>query len=320
MQEWYDAIKSADSIDKIEEIRIAVFGKKGIMNAEFARMKDIPDAEKGIFAKELNIHKEGLNALLLDRKLFLAMEHLQATMKSEAIDVSLYSATTERGSLHPVMETMDRIVEYFIAMNFSVQTGPMVEDDFHNFEALNLPKYHPARDMQDTFYFKDAMLLRTHTSPVQVRYMEANQPPLKIISSGRVYRVDSDATHSPMFHQVEGLWVDEEISFANLKGVVQDFLQRFFERDDLQVRFRPSFFPFTEPSAEMDMSWNGGWLEIGGCGMVHPNVLKHVNIDSEKYLGFAFGLGVERLAMLRYGVNDLRQFYESDLRFLKQFN
>ncbi len=215
---------------------------------------------------------------------------------------------------------MARIEHLFHSLGFAVSSGPEIEHDFYNFTALNIPENHPARAMHDTFYIDPEHVLRTHTSPVQVRYMETNQPPLKIISPGRVYRVDSDATHSPMFHQVEGLWVDEHVSFANLKGVVQDFLQRFFEQDDLQVRFRPSFFPFTEPSAEMDMSWRGGWLEIGGCGMVHPNVLKHVNIDSEKYLGFAFGLGVERLAMLRYGVNDLRQFYESDLRFLKQFN
>ncbi len=207
----------------------------------------------------------------------------------------------------------------FATIGFSVADGPEIETDFYNFTALNIPEDHPARAMHDTFYLGDGTLLRTHTSPVQVRYMEHEKPPIKIIAPGRVYRVDSDATHSPMFHQVEGLWIDENISFANLKGVVQDFLQRFFERDDLKVRFRPSFFPFTEPSAEMDMSWGDGWLEIGGCGMVHPNVLGHVGIDSEKWQGFAFGLGVERLAMLRYGVNDLRLFFENDMRFLKQF-
>jgi phenylalanyl-tRNA synthetase alpha chain len=225
-----------------------------------------------------------------------------------------------KGGLHPVTRTLERIEQLFHSLGFASASGPEIERDFYNFTALNIPENHPARAMHDTFYIDPQHVLRTHTSPVQVRYMEVHRPPLKIISSGRVYRVDSDATHSPMFHQVEGLWVDEDISFANLKGVVQDFLQRFFEQDDLQVRFRPSFFPFTEPSAEIDMSWKGGWLEIGGCGMVHPNVLEQVKIDSEKYLGFAFGLGVERLAMLRYGVNDLRLFYESDLRFLKQFN
>jgi len=226
--------------------------------------------------------------------------------------------------LHPVTLTLRRVEELFHSIGFSVADGPEIETDFYNFTALNIPDNHPARAMHDTFYIDSGNnsmehVLRTHTSPVQVHYMENNTPPLKIIAPGRVYRVDSDATHSPMFHQVEGLWVDEQISFANLKGVVQDFLQKFFERDDLTVRFRPSFFPFTEPSAEMDMSWNGGWLEIGGCGMVHPEVLKHVNIDSEKYRGFAFGLGVERLAMLRYGVNDLRHFFNNDLRFLQQF-
>jgi phenylalanyl-tRNA synthetase alpha chain len=219
---------------------------------------------------------------------------------------------------------LKRVEELFHSIGFEVATGPEIETDFYNFTALNIPEDHPARAMHDTFYIDEAHVLRTHTSPVQIRYMENalktnKTPPLKIIAPGRVYRVDSDATHSPMFHQVEGLWVDEDISFANLKGVVQDFLQKFFERDDLTVRFRPSFFPFTEPSAEMDMSWNGGWLEIGGCGMVHPEVFKHVNLDSEKYRGFAFGLGVERLTMLRYGVNDLRHFFNNDLRFLSQF-
>ncbi|HQO16653.1 MAG TPA: phenylalanine--tRNA ligase subunit alpha, partial [Methylotenera sp.] len=242
----------------------------------------------------------------------------------ESIDVTLPARAQGQGGLHPVTLTLKRVEALFHSIGFEVATGPEIETDFYNFTALNIPEDHPARAMHDTFYIDEANVLRTHTSPVQVRYMENalktnKTPPLKIIAPGRVYRVDSDATHSPMFHQVEGLWVDEDISFANLKGVVQDFLQKFFERDDLTVRFRPSFFPFTEPSAEMDMSWNGGWLEIGGCGMVHPEVFKHVNIDSEKYRGFAFGLGVERLTMLRYGVNDLRHFFNNDLRFLSQF-
>jgi phenylalanyl-tRNA synthetase alpha chain len=245
-------------------------------------------------------------------------------VKQESIDVTLPARSQSQGGLHPVTLTLRRIEELFHSIGFEVATGPEIETDFYNFTALNIPEDHPARAMHDTFYIDEANVLRTHTSPVQIRYMENalktnKTPPLKIIAPGRVYRVDSDATHSPMFHQVEGLWVDEDISFANLKGVVQDFLQKFFERDDLTVRFRPSFFPFTEPSAEMDMSWNGGWLEIGGCGMVHPEVFKHVNLDSEKYRGFAFGLGVERLTMLRYGVNDLRHFFNNDLRFLSQF-
>lgn len=329
LEEWYNAIKSADTIDKIEEIRISIFGKKGIMNAEFARMKDIPDAEKGTFAKELNIHKEGLNALLVERKLVLALAHLEQTMKAEAIDVSLYGTSSERGSLHPVLETMDRIVEYFTAMNFSVQTGPMVEDDFHNFEALNLPKYHPARDMQDTFYFKDAMLLRTHTSPVQIRTMLSTQPPIRMIAPGAVFRRDYDLTHTPMFHQVEGLVVEEEgkVSFSNLKFILEDFLKTMF--GDIEVRFRPSFFPFTEPSAEVDISCifcagegcrvcsKTGWLEVLGCGIVDPNVFKAVGYENVS--GYAFGLGVERFAMLIHRIGDLRSLFEGDVRLLEQF-
>jgi phenylalanyl-tRNA synthetase alpha chain len=276
--------------------------------------------ERPAAGARINQVKQGIEAALQQRRDALQQNKLAQKLAAEALDVTLPGRGLGTGGLHPVTRTLERIEQLFHSLGFATASGPEIESDFYNFTALNIPENHPARAMHDTFYIDPQHVLRTHTSPVQVRYMETNQPPLKIISPGRVYRFDSDATHSPMFHQVEGLWVDEEISFANLKGVVQDFLQRFFERDDLRVRFRPSFFPFTEPSAEMDMSWNGGWLEIGGCGMVHPNVLKHVSIDSEKYLGFAFGLGVERLAMLRYGVNDLRQFYESDLRFLKQFN
>ncbi len=329
MQEWYTAIQSADTIDKIEEVRLAIFGKKGIMAAEFARMKEVPDDQKGTFAKELNVHKEALNNLLLDRKLFLAMAHLEATMKLEALDVTLYSPTVERGSLHPVMETMDRIVEYFTTMNFAVHTGPMVEDDFHNFEALNLPKYHPARDMQDTFYFKDGSLLRTHTSPVQIRTMMNTQPPIRMIAPGSVFRRDYDITHTPMFHQVEGLVVEEEgkVSFANLKFILEDFLKTMF--GEVEVRFRPSFFPFTEPSAEVDISCifcagsgcrvcsKTGWLEVLGCGIVDPNVFKAVGY--EKVSGYAFGLGVERFAMLIHRIGDLRSLFEGDVRLLEQF-
>jgi phenylalanyl-tRNA synthetase alpha chain len=276
--------------------------------------------ERPAAGARINQVKQAIEASLQQRRDALQQNKLAQKLAAESLDVTLPGRGLSTGGLHPVTRTLERIEQLFHSLGFATASGPEIESDFYNFTALNIPENHPARAMHDTFYIDPQHVLRTHTSPVQVRYMETHQPPLKIISPGRVYRVDSDATHSPMFHQVEGLWVDENVSFANLKGVVQDFLQRFFEQDDLQVRFRPSFFPFTEPSAEMDMSWNGGWLEIGGCGMVHPNVLKHVNIDSEKYLGFAFGLGVERLAMLRYGVNDLRLFYESDLRFLKQFN
>ncbi|MCW5605333.1 MAG: phenylalanine--tRNA ligase subunit alpha, partial [Burkholderiales bacterium] len=246
---------------------------------------------------------------------------LDARLREEALDVTLPGRGSGAGGPHPVTRTLERIEMLFRSMGFEVADGPEIETDYYNFTALNQPENHPARSMHDTFYLEGgARLLRTHTSPIQIRYLEQHRPPVRIIAPGRVYRVDSDATHSPMFHQIEGLWIDRHITFANLKGVLADFLQRFFERDDLKVRFRPSFFPFTEPSAEIDMSFGNRWLEMGGCGMVHPNVLRNVGIDSETYQGFAFGLGPDRLTMLRYGVNDLRLFFENDLRFLKQFN
>ena len=252
-------------------------------------------------------------------------------LASERIDVSLPGRDVSVGGLHPVTRTMQRIEAFFASAGFEVAEGPEIEDDFHNFEALNIPAHHPARAMHDTFYFDEHLLLRTHTSPVQIRHMKDAEPPMKVIAPGRVYRCDSDLTHTPMFHQVEGFLVDEQVSFADLKGILNAFLHSFFEREDLAVRFRPSYFPFTEPSAEVDIqcvmcSGEGcrvcghtGWLEVLGCGMIHPEVFRHVGIDSEKYLGYAFGMGVERLAMLRYGVNDLRLFFENDLRFLKQF-
>ncbi|MDD2915969.1 MAG: phenylalanine--tRNA ligase subunit alpha [Gallionella sp.] len=305
---------------ELEQVKAKYLGKEGSLTALLKGLGKLSAEERPAAGARINQVKQGIEAALQQRRDALQQSKLAQKLAAEALDVTLPGRGLGSGGLHPVTRTLERIEQLFHSLGFATASGPEIERDFYNFTALNIPENHPARAMHDTFYIDPQHVLRTHTSPVQVRYMEANQPPLKIISPGRVYRFDSDATHSPMFHQVEGLWVDEEISFANLKGVVQDFLQRFFERDDLRVRFRPSFFPFTEPSAEMDMSWKDGWLEIGGCGMVHPNVLKHVNIDSEKYLGFAFGLGVERLAMLRYGVSDLRQFYESDLRFLKQFN
>jgi len=305
---------------ELEQIKARYLGKEGGLTALLKGLGKLSAEERPAAGARINQVKQAIEAALQARRDALKQNKLEQKLAAESLDVTLPGRGLGTGGLHPVTRTLQRIEQLFHSLGFATSSGPEIESDFYNFTALNIPENHPARAMHDTFYIDPKHVLRTHTSPVQVRYMEVNQPPLKIISPGRVYRFDSDATHSPMFHQVEGLWVDEEVSFANLKGVVQDFLQRFFERDDLRVRFRPSFFPFTEPSAEMDMSWNGGWLEIGGCGMVHPNVLKHVNIDSEKYLGFAFGLGVERLAMLRYGVNDLRQFYESDLRFLKQFN
>ena len=305
---------------ELEQVKARYLGKEGSLTVLLKGLGKLSAEERPAAGARINQVKQGIEAALQQRRDALQQNKLAQKLAAESLDVTLPGRGLSIGGLHPVTRTLERIEQLFHSLGFAIASGPEIESDFYNFTALNIPENHPARAMHDTFYIDPQHVLRTHTSPVQVHYMEAHQPPLKIISLGRVYRVDSDATHSPMFHQVEGLWVDEDVSFANLKGVVQDFLQRFFEQDDLQVRFRPSFFPFTEPSAEMDMSWNGGWLEIGGCGMVHPNVLKHVNIDSEKYLGFAFGLGVERLAMLRYGVNDLRLFYESDLRFLKQFN
>jgi len=305
---------------ELEQVKAKYLGKEGSLTALLKGLGKLSAEERPAAGARINQVKQGIEAALQQRRDALQQARLTQKLAAEALDVTLPGRGLGTGGLHPVTRTLERVEQLFHSLGFATASGPEIESDFYNFTALNIPENHPARAMHDTFYIDPQHVLRTHTSPVQVRYMETHQPPLKIIAPGRVYRFDSDATHSPMFHQVEGLWVDEEVSFANLKGVVQDFLQRFFERNDLRVRFRPSFFPFTEPSAEMDMSWNDGWLEIGGCGMVHPNVLKHVNIDSEKYLGFAFGLGVERLAMLRYGVNDLRLFYESDLRFLKQFN
>jgi phenylalanyl-tRNA synthetase alpha chain len=305
---------------ELEQVKARYLGKEGSLTTLLKGLGKLSAEGRPAAGARINQVKQGIEAALQLRREALNKTKLANQLAAESLDVTLPGRGMGTGGLHPVTRTMERIEQLFHSLGFATASGPEIECDFYNFTALNIPENHPARAMHDTFYIDTQHVLRTHTSPVQVRYMESHRPPLKIISSGRVYRVDSDATHSPMFHQVEGLWVDENVSLANLKGVMQDFLQRFFEKDDLQVRFRPSFFPFTEPSAEMDMSWNGGWLEIGGCGMVHPNVLKHVNIDSEKYLGFAFGLGVERLAMLRYGVNDLRLFFESDLRFLKQFN
>jgi len=268
-----------------------------------------------------NTAKEQIETALTAQRQKIQTAKLDAQLALEALDVTLAGRGIHAGGLHPVTRTLERIEKLFHSIGFEVADGPEIETDYYNFTALNQPENHPARSMHDTFYLDDGKhLLRTHTSPIQIRYMETHKPPIKIIAPGRVYRVDSDATHSPMFHQIEGLWIDEHVSFADLKGVVVDFLRKFFERDELKVRFRPSFFPFTEPSAEIDMSFGDGWLELGGCGMVHPNVLRNVNIDAEKYQGFAFGLGPDRLAMLRYGVNDLRLFYENDLRFLKQFN
>jgi phenylalanyl-tRNA synthetase alpha chain len=314
------AFASVSSIADLEQVKARYLGKSGVLTEHLKGLGKLSAEERPAAGAAINVAKQAVEALINARRDAILNAEQAQKLASETIDVTLPGRGKSQGGLHPVTLALQRIEELFRSIGFDVAEGPEIETDFYNFTALNIPEDHPARAMHDTFYIDAEHVLRTHTSPVQIRYMQDKKPPLRIIAPGRVYRVDSDATHSPMFHQVEGLWVDEQVSFANLKGVVQDFLQRFFDRDDLQVRFRPSFFPFTEPSAEMDMSWGDRWLEIGGCGMVHPNVLGHVGIDSEQYRGFAFGLGVERLAMLRYGVNDLRLFFENDLRFLKQFS
>jgi len=303
----------------LENAKAKYLGKTGAIAEHMKALAKLGASERAAAGARINHRKELVEEALAKRREELADARLAQQLAGEALDVSLPGRGVGVGTLHPITRTIQRIESLFHSLGFTVADGPEIEDDFHNFTALNTPEDHPARSMHDTFYVDGGMVLRTHTSPVQVRYMESHRPPIKIIAPGRVYRVDSDATHSPMFHQVEGLWIDEQVSFADLKGVFTEFLRRFFERDDLKVRFRPSFFPFTEPSAEIDMSYGDGWLEISGAGQVHPNVLRAVGIDPERYQGFAFGMGPDRLAMLRYGVNDLRLFYENDLQFLRQF-
>jgi phenylalanyl-tRNA synthetase alpha chain len=326
-----DAVSDADDLRALDEVRVRYLGKNGQFTERLKQLGKLPADERKQAGQAINQAKQGLQQDLESRKAVLEQAELQRRLAAERVDVTLPGRGIEQGGLHPVTRTMQRIEQFFAGAGFEVAEGPEIEDDFHNFEALNIPSHHPARAMHDTFYFDDGLLLRTHTSPVQIRHMKAAEPPMKVIAPGRVYRCDSDLTHTPMFHQVEGFLVDEHVSFADLKGILNAFLHAFFERDDLAVRFRPSYFPFTEPSAEVDIqcvmcSGDGcrvcsqtGWLEVLGCGMIHPEVFRHVGIDSERYLGYAFGMGVERLAMLRYGVNDLRLFFENDLRFLKQF-
>ncbi|MCL6555784.1 MAG: phenylalanine--tRNA ligase subunit alpha [Burkholderiales bacterium] len=319
VKEALDTLGAIESAAELEQVKARWLGKTGKLTELMKTLGKLPAEARPAAGAAINAAKQRIEEALKARREAIRLKALEMQLAAEALDVTLPGRGRGVGGLHPVTRVLSRIEALFLSLGFDIADGPEIETDFYNFTALNIPENHPARAMHDTFYVDEAHVLRTHTSPVQIHYMQTHRPPIRIVAPGRVYRVDSDATHSPMFHQVEGLWIDEHLSFAHLKGVVQDFLQRFFERDDLEVRFRPSFFPFTEPSAEIDMSWNGGWLEIGGCGMVHPNVLKHGDIDSERYLGFAFGLGVERLAMLRYGVPDLRLFFENDLRFLKQF-
>ena len=329
MENMKDKINQCLTLDELEKVRVEIFGKKGALASEFAKLKSVPPAEKKAFAEGLNKQKAELQALFDAKMQEIKSLELAKRLKSEAIDVSLYSSITQKGALHPVKDTMDRIVDYFIALNFSVESGPMAEDDFHNFEALNLPKNHPARDMQDTFYFSDGSLLRTHTSPVQIRTMLKGEAPIRIIAPGAVFRRDYDLTHTPMFHQVEGLVVEkgDKVGFAHLKWILTDFLHEMF--GDVEVRFRPSFFPFTEPSAEVDISCifcegkgcrvcsHTGWLEVLGCGVVDPNVFEAVGYKDVS--GYAFGLGVERFAMLIHKIPDLRSLFEGDIRLLEQF-
>jgi phenylalanyl-tRNA synthetase alpha chain len=320
VQEALEEFRRVKDPDSLERAKARYLGRAGILTGLLKTLGRLPPEERPVAGARINQAKQRLEEALARTREALAWRTLEERLASEALDVSLPGRGQGVGGLHPVTRTLARIEALFASIGFEIASGPEIETDYYNFTALNIPEGHPARAMHDTFYVEGGLLLRTHTSPIQIRYMERHTPPVKIIAPGKVYRVDSDATHSPMFHQVEGLWIDRHITFADLKGVVADFLARFFERDTLRIRFRPSFFPFTEPSAEIDMSFGEGWLELGGCGMVHPNVLKFVDIDAERYQGFAFGLGVERLAMLRYGVNDIRAFFENDMRFLKQFN
>ncbi len=329
MKQWIKKITNANSLEELESLRVETLGKKGVLTLEFAKLKDIPNEEKKAFAQNLNELKITITTAIDTRKVVLEEEALNKKLENEKIDVTKFNNELSSGAPHPVVDTMNRIITYFQNLNFAVEEGPLVEDDFHNFEALNLPKYHPARDMQDTFYNKDFSLLRTHTSPVQIRTMLSQRPPIRMIAPGTVFRRDFDLTHTPMFHQIEGLVVDSEdkVSFANLKHVLVEFLQHMF--GDVEVRFRPSFFPFTEPSAEVDISCvfckgsgcrvcsHTGWLEVLGCGIVDENVFKAVGY--ENISGYAFGLGVERFAMLIHNIGDLRSLFESDLKLLGQF-
>ncbi len=324
-------IAAVTELAALDHLRVSYLGKKGVLTVQVKQLGSLPSEERPKAGQVINQAKQKVQMALEQRRQLLQNEALQARLAAETIDVTLPGRGCSSGGIHPVTQTRERIEALFASMGFEVAEGPEIEDDYHNFEALNIPESHPARAMHDTFYFDSRTVLRTHTSPVQIRVMEQREPPLRVIAPGRVYRCDSDLTHTPMFHQVEGFMVDEKVNFAELKGVLDDFLHNFFEQE-LAIRFRPSYFPFTEPSAEADIQCvicNGsgcrvcghtGWLEVLGCGMVHPNVFESAGVDAERYTGFAFGMGVERLAMLRYGVNDLRLFFENDLRFLRQFN
>jgi phenylalanyl-tRNA synthetase alpha chain len=318
-------ISACEELSLLDDLRVHYLGNKGEVTALLKSLGSMEHEQRKAFGQAVNRTKGELAQAVNSRKLVLEEIALNQRLVTEKIDVTLPGRGQQRGGLHPVTHTLQRMTDIFSKLGYDIATGPEVEDDYYNFELLNFPPHHPARAMHDTFYFGDGRLLRTHTSPVQIREMKKNGAPVRIIAPGKVYRSDSDQTHTPMFHQVEGLLVGEMVTMADLKGVLQSFVNSFFEAS-LEMRFRPSYFPFTEPSAEVDIAWDKGdgsdpgWLEILGCGMVHPNVLQACGVDSEKYIGYAFGMGVERLAMLRYGVTDLRQFFENDVRFLRQFH
>ncbi|MFO1257287.1 MAG: phenylalanine--tRNA ligase subunit alpha [Gammaproteobacteria bacterium] len=324
-------ISLASDLPGLDQIRVNYLGKKGDLTAALKSLKDMSPEERKSFGQVVNVAKERLEMLIAAKKQLLEQAALDKKINEQRVDVTLPGRKESLGSIHPITKTMERMIEIFTAMGFQVEEGPEIETEYYNFEALNIPEHHPARAMHDTFYFPDGRLLRTHTSPVQIRVMEKNPPPFRMIAPGRVYRCDSDVTHTPMFHQLEGLLIDQATTFSELKGILHVFLTEFFEKE-ISLRFRPSYFPFTEPSAEVDISCvhcegkgcrvckQSGWLEVLGCGMVHPNVLKFGYINPDEYIGFAFGMGVERLAMLRYGVDDLRLFFENDVRLLKQFS
>lgn len=335
LKEATNLLDNVKNSSDLEQVKTRYLGKNGVLTEMLKGLKNISSEERPLLGNQINKLKKILETEINCRRELILAKKMEEQLAGEALDVTLPSRGSGIGGLHPLTRTLERIKSLFSSIGFSVASGPEIETDFYNFTALNIPESHPARAMHDTFYIaekENEHLLRTHTSPVQIRYMQNKNPPIRVIAPGRVYRCDSDVSHTPMFHQVEGLWIDENINFTALKGTLIDFIKQFSEHKKISTRFRPSFFPFTEPSAEMDISCvmcNGkgcrvcghtGWVEVLGCGMVHPKVLQHVNIDCEKYIGFAFGMGVERLAMLKYGVNDIRMFFENDLRFLKQFN
>lgn len=320
LNESINELKHITKMYDLDQIKSKYIGKSGRITAFMQQLRSLPIEERKELGAQINRVKNQFEELLQQQKEHILNQELEQKLAHESIDVTLNGRGNKSGSLHPISLSLNRMIEIFKQLGFEIADGPEIETDYYNFQALNIPENHPARAMQDTFYTEGSHVLRTHTSPIQVRYAEMHKPPIKVIAPGRVYRVDMDATHVPMFHQLEGLWIDENISFANLKGVMIQFLRQFFANDNLKTRFRASFFPFTEPSAEVDiLSANGKWLEVGGCGMVHPNVLKNMNIDPNRHSGFAFGIGIDRFTMLRYGIEDLRLMFDNDLDFLQQF-